>query len=164
MKPGTRGPVIAAILFAHFGLLACYTLPRGWVPERLRFWSITYVRPQFHQGWDLFAPDPPRCSCELEVGLPGNDWRPISDGDHHYLRTRMVRNIAAYLNGAHPFPDTLMAPPVMEEALHGLVRDMARDGAAPHFRAVQRCVKDDQRPADRTTRYVPIIFPDRSSR
>ena len=161
MQPGPRKPLIVGILFAHFALLACYTLPRAWVPDRLYYWSITWARPLFHQGWDLFAPAPPRCSCELQVGIGESDWRALDAYGDHYLRTRMARNIAAYLGGGSPFPDTLTVPPVMEEALHGMVRDIGREVPDLRFRAVQRCVKDDHRPADRATRYVPIAFVDR---
>ena len=76
----------------------------------------------FHQGWDLFAPDPPRCSCEIQVGLNDLDWRPLDASQDHYLATRMARNIAAYLNGGSPFPDTLRVDPLMERAVRGMVR------------------------------------------
>ena len=160
MANGPPKWLIPAILLAHFGLLACYTFPSRWIPDRLRYWSITYARPLFHQGWDLFAPDPPRCSCELQVGIGESNWRELDAYGDHYLRTRMARNIAAYLNGGSPMPDTLKVPPVMEEALRGMVRDIGRELPDLRFRAVQRCVKDDRRPAERTTRYVPIVFVD----
>lgn len=160
MANGPPKWLIPAILLAHFGLLASYTFPSRWIPDRLRYWSITYARPLFHQGWDLFAPDPPRCSCEVQVGI-GESWRALDASGDNYLRTRMVRNVAAYLNGGSPFPDTLTVPPVMEEALLGLVRDMMHDEGDLRFRAVQHCVVDDHRPTDRDTRYVPIVFVDR---
>jgi hypothetical protein len=149
--------LIIGVLTAHFALLACYTFPRQWVPDRLFFWSVSYARPLFHQGWNLFAPDPPRCSCELEVGI-GADWRPLDASQDHYLVTRMKRNIAAYLDGAWPFADTLYVEPVMEQAMRGLVRDIGREVPDLRFRAVQRCVIDDRRPLERVQRTVPVVF------
>ena len=155
---GRRRGIIAGVLLLHFALLACYTLPRTWVPERLYYWSVTYARPLFHQGWNLFAPDPPRCSCELQVGLNEQDWRPLNAPQDHYLVTRMSRNIAAYLDGAVPFGDTLYVEPLMEQAMRGLVRDLGREVPDLRFRAVQRCVIDDHRPLDRMERIVPIVL------
>ncbi len=153
-----RKVIIVCMLLVHFALLACYTLPSVWVPERQYFWSVTYARPLFHQGWNLFAPAPPRCSCELQVGLNEQDWRPLNAPQDHYLVTRMSRNIAAYLDGAVPFGDTLYVEPLMEQAMRGMVRDIGREVPALRFRAVQRCVTDDHRPLDRTERFVPIVF------
>jgi len=149
--------IIGAVLALHFGLLACYTLPEQWVPKRLHYWSITYARPLFHQGWSLFAPDPPRCSCEVQVGM-GEDWRALDAAQDHYLLTRMTRNISAYLEGAVPFADTLYVEPLMEQAMRGMVRDIGREVPELRFRAVQRCVTDDHRPLDREMRTVPIVF------
>jgi hypothetical protein len=157
-----RNRSIAAIVLAHFALIACYTFPRAWVPDRLHYWSITYARPLFHQGWDLFAPDPPRCSCEIQAGLNDQDWRALDASQDHYLATRMVRNIAAYLNGGSPFPDTLRVDPLMERAMRGMVRDIGREVKNLRFRAVQQCVADDRRPLDRSIRYVPIAFIERT--
>ena len=153
-----RKVIIVCMLLVHFALLACYTLPSVWVPERQYFWSVTYARPLFHQGWNLFAPAPPRCSCELQVGLNEQDWRPLNAPQDHYLVTRMSRNIAAYLDGAVPFGDTLYVEPLMEQAMRGMVRDIGREVPALRFRAVQRCVTDDHRPLDRTERFVPNEF------
>lgn len=149
--------VIGVVLAVHFALLACYTFPRQWVLDRLFFWSVSYARPLFHQGWNLFAPDPPRCSCELQVGI-GEDWRPLDAAQDHYLVTRMKRNIAAYLDGARPFGDTLYVEPVMEQAMRGLVRDIGREVPDLRFRAMQRCVTDDRHPLERTERIVPVVF------
>lgn len=150
--------IIVCMLLVHFALLACYTLPSVWVPERQYFWSVTYARPLFHQGWNLFAPAPPRCSCELQVGLNEQDWRPLNAPQDHYLVTRMSRNIAAYLDGAVPFGDTLYVEPLMEQAMRGMVRDIGREVPELRFRAVQRCVTDDHRPLDRSEKVVPIVF------
>lgn len=155
---GSRKVVITSVLLVHFALLACYTLPRAWVPERLYYWSVTYARPLFHQGWKLFAPDPPRCSCELQVSVNAQDRRPLDAPQDHYLVTRMSRNIAAYLDAAVPFGDTLYVEPLMENAMRGLVRDVGREVPNLRFRAVQRCVTDDQRPLERVERSVPILF------
>lgn len=70
----------------------------------------------------------------------------------------MSRNIAAYLDGAVPFGDTLYVEPLMEQAMRGLVRDIGREVPDLRFRAVQRCVTDDHRPLDRMELIVPIVF------
>ena len=100
-------------------------------------------------------------ACEIEVGLNDQDWRPLDGSQDHYLATRMARNIAAYLNGGSPFPDTLRVDPLMERAVRGMVRDIGREVKDLRFRAVQQCVTDDQRPLDRSIRYVPIVFVER---
>jgi hypothetical protein len=147
---------IAAGLALHALLLACYTLPATWVPAGLRALSIAYARPLFHQGWDLFAPDPPRCACELQVGL-GEDWRALDAAQDHYLVTRMARNLASYAEGARPLGDTLYMEPLLWQAMHALVRDIGREVPDLRFRAVQRCATDDRRPLERSTRVVPVV-------
>jgi hypothetical protein len=119
---------------------------------------VTSARPLVHQGWDLFAPDPPRCSCKVQVGLQSTDWRALDASQDHYLVTRMHRNIAAYLDGQRPFGDTLYVEPLMEQAMRAMVRDIGREVPGLKFRAVQRCVTDDHRPWERTERVVPIVF------
>lgn len=146
---------LIAVLALHGALLAAYTLPEAWVPASLRAVSTAYARPLFHQGWTLFAPDPPRCSCALEVGI-GNDWRPIDAAQDHYLATRMARNLAAYLDGARPFGDTLYVEPMLMQAVRAMVRDVGREVPGLRFRAVQRCVSDDRRPLERTLHIVPL--------
>lgn len=148
---------IAGMLAVHVALLACYTLPEPWVPAPLRALATAHARPLFHQGWTLFAPDPPRCACELQVGIGEHDWRALDAAQDHYLVTRMARNTAAYLDGARPFGDTLYVEPMLMQALHGLVRDIGREVPDLRFRAVQRCVTDDRRPLERTLRIVPVV-------
>ncbi len=156
---GTRRALVA-LLVLHFLLLACYTLPDAWVPDRPRAWSTAYARPLFHQQWGLFAPDPPRCSCELQVAVGTEAPRALHAAQDHYLVTRMARNTAAYLDGARPLGDTLYVDPLLASAMRALVRDVGREVPALRFQAVQRCVTDDRRPLERTGRVVPIILVD----
>jgi hypothetical protein len=148
---------IGALLALHTALLAAYTLPEAWVPPPLRALATAHARPLFHQGWTLFAPDPPRCACELQVGIGEHDWRALDGAQDHYLVTRMARNTAAYLDGARPLGDTLHVDPMLWQAMHALVRDIGREVPELRFRAVQRCVTDDRRPQERTLRIVPVL-------
>ncbi|MCB0793262.1 MAG: hypothetical protein KDB88_00865, partial [Flavobacteriales bacterium] len=50
-----------ALACCHSLIILCYVAPEQLVPDRLRFWSQAYARPLFHQQWELFAPEPPRC-------------------------------------------------------------------------------------------------------
>lgn len=144
------------VLALHFGLLACYTLPEAWVPERLQVLSGVYVRPLFHQQWRLFAPDPPRCSGELQVAV-GEDWQPVGRPQDHYLVTRMTRSLADYAGGQEPLPDTLHMDARLGQAMQALVRDMGRE-VPVHFRLVQQCVPDDARPLPRDVRIIPVVI------
>ncbi|MBP6390372.1 MAG: hypothetical protein KA175_12415 [Flavobacteriales bacterium] len=156
-RPGRNWYVVFAVAL-HIAMLAACTAPREWVPARLRFWSQAYVRPFFHQTWGLFAPDPPLCSCELQVVLGFSDSRSLSNAQGHFLVRRMALQIGQYLGGTRPLPDTLLVEPRMEHAIRGLVRDIGRDVPTLRFQAVQACVDDIARPDHRTGRIVPIRF------
>ncbi|MFK7756996.1 MAG: hypothetical protein AB8B53_08715 [Flavobacteriales bacterium] len=45
-------------LVVHFTAVISYVSPREWNNSKVRFWSEYYVNPQFHQGWQVFAPVP----------------------------------------------------------------------------------------------------------
>jgi len=45
-------------LVAHFSAVISTVSPREWNNDRVRFWSEAYIKPQFSQGWKVFAPVP----------------------------------------------------------------------------------------------------------
>ena len=156
-----RTPLVFLAVAFHMAMLAAYTLPEHWVPTRMHYWSQAYVGPIFHQQWELFAPDPPLCSCELELVSVAGDARPITSAYHHFLVRRMALQFGQYIGGAEPFPDTLEVDRRMERAFEGLVRVTGHDITGLRFHAVQMCADGTARPGQRVRRIVPIRFSDR---
>lgn len=149
--------IISMIVAAHLILVLAYTLPRGWVPDRLYAWGQRYTRPWFHQRWALFAPDPADCDRVLEVGFPDGTWRPLIPADRPYLVRRMARPLAQLVS------DDLRAgrtvDPVLARAMRGLVRDIGREVPDLHFRLVERCIVDPGEPAQRMTNLFILDLP-----
>ena len=106
--------IVVGLVALHTVLLLGYTLPSQFVPERWNDLSLYYVRPLFHQQWQLFAPDPPLCSCAIEVILSSEDIRSIDHGKG-YLSRRMAQAIARRVQvevahgDATPHPDLMRA-------------------------------------------------------
>lgn len=155
MRPRTTHILVVAIVAGHIGLVLAYSLPRAMVPDRLFFWSQRYVRPLFHQQWNLFAPDPPACECTLQVGLPDDSWRPLVSDDDHYLVHRMARPLADHVQEQLQRGDTVIMP-VLSDAMRGLVRDIGRQLPGLRFRLIERCVEDPDRPGERDERITPL--------
>jgi hypothetical protein len=146
-----------AIAVVHTLLLACYTMPGRFVPERLRVVAQGYARPLFHQQWRLFAPDPPLCDCTVQVQVGDGDWRSLARPGDGYLDRRMAQGIArnvqrALADGAAPDAPTL-------QAMQAMVRDIGRERGGLRFRLVEHCVAGSSRPALRTERITPIQVP-----
>lgn len=139
MSSRTAGSLVILLVATHVGLALAYTLPRGMVPERAYHWSVRYMRPLFHQQWNLFAPDPPACECRVQVALRDGSWRAIVPDDRHYLVHRMARPLADHLHERIMQGDTVVLP-VLSGALRGLVRDIGREVPEPRFRLVERCI------------------------
>jgi len=59
--------LVFTAFLVHFSFTLVYVLPDVGVPAPLRHYSYRYIRPLFHQGWKLFAPEVPRCSGALYV-------------------------------------------------------------------------------------------------
>lgn len=127
------------MLAVHFLLVVAYTAPKERVPPRVRVWAVAWVRPLFHQGWDLFAPDPPACACRLEVRNTAGRWVGLADGHRGWLAQRASRNLAAYLGGGGPLPDTVLVGKQLSMAISAMARDGAGAGPIPQVRAVQAC-------------------------
>ncbi|MBK6628963.1 MAG: hypothetical protein IPJ87_02305 [Flavobacteriales bacterium] len=146
----------AALLTVHILLVVGYTAPGRWVPPLWRAWSVALVRPLFHQRWDLFAPDPPRCACTLEVKRGRGDWTAVeADGP---VARRMPHHLLAYLGGGEPLPDTLVVPDHWVPALRSLLNELPRAGGPVAFRTAQQCMDDPARPGERRVRYVQLIL------
>ncbi len=153
------GRILATLLVsAHLLVVMAYTLPRSWVPDRLYELGERIVRPLFHQRWNLFAPDPSPCHCQVEVGLGDSDWRPLIPGDRHYLLRRMDRPLAELIRSDVQRGGTLLRP-ILADALRGLARDIARDAGPLRYRLVQHCITDPERPAERATCITRLELP-----
>ncbi len=155
MSPRIARCIVIVTVVTHLGFVLAYSLPRAIVPERLFFWSQRYVRPLFHQQWNLFAPDPPTCECALQVGLPDGSWRPLVSPDDHYLVHRMARPLADHVQERLQHGDTVLLP-VLSNAMRALVRDIGRETPALRFRLVERCVDDPDQPVERDERITPL--------
>lgn len=146
-----RTPSFVFIAIAvHTLLIACYTLPARYVPEALRVQAQRYVRPVFHQQWRLFAPDPPTCSCRLEMQQGDGPWEPVEMQLDHYLARRMARSICHHLGSTDRAMEARLRP-----ALHRLLA--VSDDGTVHFRRVERCVLDAQAP-ERREEHVRKLF------
>jgi hypothetical protein len=146
-----KGIVIAVVLL-HTLLLAVYTFPESFIPERFRVLGQWYARPFFHQRWQLFAPDPPPCSCELEWSHDNLQWRPIITDRMHYLERRIARNYCLWLaEGLHG---------AERDALPGL-RRLLNNPTTANFRVrlIEACISDPALPTRRTIHIVPLYGP-----
>ncbi len=151
-----RRILVAVLVMLHMTLLAAYTFPSAWVPDLLRIWSGVLARPLFHQQWELFAPDPPLCSCEAQVSFEADLWRSLHQHQDHYLEQRMVQNIARHLQQA------VRSDVPVNSFLAGALREACSpygDPAQARFRLMEHCITDPQRPAVRELRLTPIQLP-----
>jgi hypothetical protein len=158
MSSRSARSLVAFLVAINVTFLLAYTLPAGFVPRRLQAWSTRFVRPLFHQRWNLFAPDPSPCHCQVEVGLGDADWRPLIPGDRHYLLRRMDRPLAELIRNDVQRGDTLLRP-ILADALRGLARDIARDAGPVQYRLVHHCITDPEQPAERATRITRLELP-----
>lgn len=143
------------IVAVHLLLLAAYTLPQQLVPDRVRWSAAFYSRALFHQQWDLFAPDPPLCACEVQVGTSAGAWQPVIRPDGHYLERRMARPLADHVQTQVLLGDSVLLP-ILEQALVAMVRHGEHEVDELQFRLVEDCVHDPKRPELRTERITPL--------
>lgn len=131
---------IIAVVAVHIALIAAYTLPEQWVPLKARIVAQWYVRPLFHQQWRLFAPDPPACSCELQVEMDGT-WRPLATMQNGHLSRRKVTALCRYVQAGtrqgRDRPSALLRKALIDHA--------EQDPPSP-MRLVELCVLDSQHP------------------
>jgi hypothetical protein len=149
-----RGAWLLRLLVTlHIIMLAAYAVPDTWLPAVARHVAQRYARPLFHQQWKLFAPDPPRCSCQVEYRLGDQGWHPLDGRAGHYLERRVAQGVARYTQlgqatGRHGGDDHLLRA----------MRRMAPPDADA-FRLVEQCADDPARPAQRTQRITPLSGP-----
>jgi hypothetical protein len=157
MSPFAQRCTVITLVAVHTLLLAAYTLPEGFVPDRLLDVSRIVVRPLFHQEWHLFSPDPPVCSCELDVAVDGKRIAPVLPNDANYLRKRMARHLADHV-GESVTPEQPVPIPILQAAMRSMARDVARDTDRLEFRLVQHCALDPALPAERKERITPLVL------
>jgi len=154
MSSRSARALLVSIVTLHLALVLAYTLPRALVPGRMFHWSQHYVRPLFHQRWNMFAPDPSTCDRRLEVGMPDGTWRALIPADRPYLVRRMARPLAQRVH------DDLLADgslePFLQQAILGLARDLGRGTEPLRFRLMERCVMDAKHPGHRTVDVLPV--------
>lgn len=82
-----KGTVIIILLFSHFTISYFYTAPEQLNNAELKLASGNYMKPYFHQHWNLFAPEPPLNNVTVSVSLDhGATWKNLSEEilDQHY--------------------------------------------------------------------------------
>ena len=156
MSPYAQRCTVITLVAVHMLLIAAYTMPERFVPDRMLNVSRVLVRPFFHQEWHLFSPDPPICSCELDVAVDGRRIAPVLPGDANYLRKRMARHLADHV-GESVTPEHPVPIPILQTAMRSMARDIGRDTDRLQFRLVQHCALDPATPADREERITPLI-------
>lgn len=113
-----------AVVSGHLLLLAAYTFPAQVVPLRLRYWSQAYARVLFHQDWRLFAPDPPKCGCSVEVKVsPEGPWQRLEDVHHHFIWRRMAANLCRYAEASVGDDGVIRAGHALGGSLENMVPD-----------------------------------------
>lgn len=103
--PYLKGGVIIAFLVIHFSISYFYTAPEEINSYELELASGNYMKPFFHQHWDLFAPEPPDINVTVEVSQDkGTTWRNLSEeilNEHYTYRVSPHGRIAlAFGNSA----------------------------------------------------------------
>ena len=157
MEARTKHRIVIGLVVLHVLMLAAYTMPPTYEPSKLHVLSIRYVRPLFHQQWHLFAPDPPLCSCELEVEKVPGEWHPLEKASMDPLPRRMARHLAEYVqDGVAEGDDRPM--PVLQQAIRSMVRDITGETDSLQFRLVEQCVQDPEQPKDRKTQITMLEF------
>ena len=157
MSTAAQRWTIIAMVALHVLLVGAYTLPQQFVPARVAAWAQVLVRPLFHQEWHLFSPDPPICSCELDVAVNGRHIAPLVPGDASYLKQRMARHLADHVQEGLANGSTVPAT-VLQEAMRSMARDIARDTDGLEYRLIERCANDPARPAFREERITTLTF------
>lgn len=141
-SPWLRWTIIAVVAL-HTALIAAYTLPEHWVPMKVRMVAQWYARPLFHQQWRLFAPDPPACSCTLQVEADGM-WHPLTSMRIGHLQQRKVvalcRYVQAEVQQGRDRPSALLRTALIANA---------EQDPPPSMRLVQQCVVDPLHPDQR---------------
>ena len=151
MEARIKHLIVIGLVVLHVFMLAAYTMPPTYVPSKFHVLSIRYVRPLFHQQWHLFAPDPPLCSCVLEVAESAGEWHPLVNATFDPLPRRVARHLAEYVQDGVAEGDHRPMP-VLQRAIRSMVHDFTGETDSLQFRLVEQCVQDPELPKDRKTR------------
>jgi len=103
--PYVKGLLIVAFLFVHFVVTYFYVAPEEFNVNGLKQLSGNYMKPVFHQGWKLFAPELPECNVVVTYRTDSMaKWQSLSDyylKKHHKYRvthhgriSRAISNVA----------------------------------------------------------------------
>jgi hypothetical protein len=164
MTPRFGKGIVIAVVLLHTLLLAAYTFPEGFVPERFRLIGQWYDRPLFHQQWKLFAPDPPLCSCVLEGRFGQGEWSSIDCGPDSYLQRRTVQNLARHVQAEVQRGDTILDHHLVQAIRMNVLSSNYEPGRGnevpePEFRLVEQCIIDTEQPMVRMERITHLHTP-----
>jgi len=103
-SPYLKGTLIIGVLVMHFTITYFYTAPAPLNVPELEEASGNYMKPFFHQHWNLFAPEPPALNVVVSVSLDqGSTWNNLSEeilNNHYTWRiTHHGRMALAFGNG-----------------------------------------------------------------
>lgn len=98
---------LAVFVAVHFTATLVYTVPDVPIDPRIQHRAAMYMKPMFHQGWKLFAPDVPTCNPVLQFRLSRRgEWtsyQKVLREDEvlaHPKLTYTVHKLAVYLMNA----------------------------------------------------------------
>jgi DNA-binding transcriptional LysR family regulator len=159
-----RKCIAVVVVALHTALLACYTFPSAFIPEKLRVLGQLYARPVFHQQWRLFAPDPPRCACRIESRWGARTWITLDHRQTNFLERRTAQAIARHIQAGVHEGDTMVSavllPAMRSMALYSEYEPgVGRPLPSMEFRLVEHCVTDAEHPRLREERITQLRMP-----
>ena len=83
--PYVKGLLIVSFLLVHFVITYFYVAPDEFNVNGLKQLSGNYIKPVFHQGWSLFAPELPEYNVDVA-------YRTDSTGQWHEFSACYLRN------------------------------------------------------------------------
>lgn len=88
--PYVKGLLIVSFLFVHFVITYFYVAPDEFNANGLKQLSGNYIKPVFHQGWSLFAPELPEYNVDVDYRTDSaSQWCELSEyylKNHHKYR------------------------------------------------------------------------------
>lgn len=98
---------LVAFLLVHFGATVVYTVDDLPIDPRIQHRAAMYMKPLFHQGWKLFAPDVPTCNPVMHFRVyEDGGWSPYRSLIHgsgmprHPKLVYTTHKLAVYLMNA----------------------------------------------------------------
>jgi len=103
--PYVKGLLIVSFLLVHFAITYFYVAPDEFNINGMKHLSGNYIKPVFHQGWSLFAPELPESNVVVTYRTDSMaKWQSLSDyylKKHHNYRmthhgriSRAISNVA----------------------------------------------------------------------